>query len=203
MHKEQIMSGAQLQNQSKSSRCLAAVLACLKSKDICDNKDDLVPISHRFSIYVKTLREQGHQIESFSRGGRTKTRYVGFEERFDTTGLKESYYQTAHWRRKRQERLEFDDYRCCHCRSTYELQVHHWCYDLFNEDIEDLSTLCRVCHEKLHAYEQVSIAFPRSVDRQTYERLKEQVNRTKELEKANKKGLLFELSGMRTGDVDG
>lgn len=75
-----------------------------------------------------------------------------------------SYYASAAWRRKRQERLDFDDHQCQGCginRHQLEelgwpsLQVHHknagppdFLYPSFgNEQMSDLLTLCSKCHD--------------------------------------------------------
>lgn len=117
----------------------------------------------RYGAYVGDLNKRGHRITC--RPGTTVGEFVyaydGYEERQRTKPTdQELYYKTPHWQRKRLERMEFDGHRCCHCRATTELTVHHWHYDLFNEDIEDLVTLCRTCHWRIHAYPSVQVCFP-------------------------------------------
>ena len=75
-----------------------------------------------------------------------------------------SYYASAAWRRKRQQRLDHDGHQCQGCGITREqldqlgwpsLQVHHknagppdFTYPSFgNEQISDLLTLCTECHD--------------------------------------------------------
>lgn len=63
----------------------------------------------------------------------------------------DSYMQSDEWSKKREERLRLDSYRCRVCGSTSDLDVHHLTYQRFgNEDINDLVTLCRNCHQEQH-----------------------------------------------------
>jgi len=61
-----------------------------------------------------------------------------------------TYLQSAEWRLKREERLKLDRYTCQQCGATakeYRLEVHHLNYErLGSERMEDLQTLCIVCH---------------------------------------------------------
>ena len=63
----------------------------------------------------------------------------------------ETYLRSDRWTRKRATRLVLDGQRCRLCDSTEDLEVHHrpGSYQLIpNESVEnDLTTLCRVCHE--------------------------------------------------------
>lgn len=75
-----------------------------------------------------------------------------------------SYYASAAWRRKREQRLDHDNHQCQGCGITREqlerlgwpsLQVHHknagppdYAYPSFgNEQLSDLLTLCSECHD--------------------------------------------------------
>lgn len=46
--------------------------------------------------------------------------------------------------------LRRDDNRCVRCRSEENLEVHHRDGDQKNHSLENLQTLCAVCHEGLH-----------------------------------------------------
>lgn len=65
-------------------------------------------------------------------------------------GLKESYYETEHWRTTRQMRLAMDRNRCTVCHIQDALVVHHIVYRLFSERIEELITVCEPHHSLLH-----------------------------------------------------
>ena len=48
--------------------------------------------------------------------------------------------------------LDRDSWRCQHCGSATQLQVHHMRFRsaLGDDNIENLITLCFPCHEKIH-----------------------------------------------------
>ncbi len=58
------------------------------------------------------------------------------------------YIHSAAWRNKAKDRLDLDGHKCqvCGCEAT---DVHHLTYDRFaKEDMSDIVSLCRRCHEK-------------------------------------------------------
>ena len=64
---------------------------------------------------------------------------------------KQVYMSSTKWYTKRQERLEIDNFECKLCNSIIDLKVHHKTYKrIFNEDINDLVTLCSDCHTAIH-----------------------------------------------------
>jgi len=66
----------------------------------------------------------------------------------------DDYLQTDVWREIRDKRLLKDSFRCRMCGSAINVVVHHIRYPLIwgTEDIDnDLITLCRICHNKIHA----------------------------------------------------
>lgn len=71
----------------------------------------------------------------------------------DTTGFKDynRYIRSNDWKKKRDERVEYDGNRCRNCGSRLYLQVHHRKYNsLGKEDVKsDLVTLCDECHDKI------------------------------------------------------
>lgn len=61
------------------------------------------------------------------------------------------YIRSDEWEKKREERLKKDGYKCQECGTAKNLEVHHITYErLGNEDINDLITLCKECHENIH-----------------------------------------------------
>lgn len=125
----------------------------------------LLKVTHRFSACIKVLRNRGYviEVEKIEDGTsmHTLTDYVPTVEVTDE--WKAAYYASEHWAAKRLERMRFDEWKCCHCRSTQSLQVHHWRYELFSESLEDLVTLCDTCHERIHNYSAVKLSFPSHV----------------------------------------
>jgi phage terminase large subunit GpA-like protein len=137
-------------------------------------RSDLIAINHRFSAIVKTLRLQGHEITRETGDGEDIYMWRGCTPKVKVTPeMQEFYYTTPHWRETRSNRMRFDECRCCHCRSQRYLQVHHWHYDLFAELIEDLTTLCRPCHTRIHENQLVMVHFPRYVSQEIGQRLTE------------------------------
>lgn len=58
------------------------------------------------------------------------------------------YMQSKEWSHKRLLRLKVDYFRCRTCWNTEDLEVHHLTYErLGNEEVSDLITLCKYCHE--------------------------------------------------------
>lgn len=61
------------------------------------------------------------------------------------------YIQTEKWKLIRQQALERDGGKCAICGSNNRLEVHHMTYDNWkDEKLEDLVTLCKVCHRVVH-----------------------------------------------------
>lgn len=61
------------------------------------------------------------------------------------------YLQSAQWARIRAAVVERDEHACMVCNSTRSLNVHHRTYDrIGREEMRDLVTLCRACHERYH-----------------------------------------------------
>ena len=133
----------------------------------------LVQVNHRFSASVCVLRKQGWTIyegktdsgESlWSLGSRTEMVEV-------TDEMKAAYYTSEHWKTRRADRLRYDSHQCCLCRMRFCLQVHHWKYELFAEQLKDLCTLCEPCHEAIHKNEHIRIHFPHYVTPEVGQRL--------------------------------
>ena len=58
--------------------------------------------------------------------------------------------QSDKWKHKRLLRLKVDRFKCRTCSNTEDLEVHHVSYqNLGNEDLEDLITLCKDCHNAI------------------------------------------------------
>ena len=63
----------------------------------------------------------------------------------------DEYLKTEEWAEKRGWVLERDGHRCRLCNSKEPLHVHHRTYARRGaEDLEDLTTLCKICHEHFH-----------------------------------------------------
>lgn len=67
-------------------------------------------------------------------------------------------YKTKAWYELRAKRLEIDNKTCQHCGSKKNLHVHHLSYSRVEENylivpIDQLLTVCKPCHEKIHGRE--------------------------------------------------
>ena len=66
------------------------------------------------------------------------------------------YLRTKTWREKANERLKQDGYQCVLCRSAKNLSVHHITYENIGfEKMDDLISVCKACHEKLHEHDSI------------------------------------------------
>ena len=64
-----------------------------------------------------------------------------------------AYIQSDAWKRKRIVRLKEDGFSCQLCGAKTNLNVHHLTYKhLGCERPDELMTLCRNCHAKVHEY---------------------------------------------------
>ena len=138
-------------------------LVCLRERSM--NTIELQErVGPRPAAYVRQLRSMGYEIDTLKDGNIALYALKGFTPNVEVTDeMKAAYYASNHWKLKRTDRLYFDNYRCCNCKRTSELEVHHWHYDLFNESLDDLITFCRECHGRIHEYPNVQVHFPRYV----------------------------------------
>jgi hypothetical protein len=66
------------------------------------------------------------------------------------------YLNSEHWKGLRKEKLS-DSPVCERCGSSIYLEIHHKSYKgLYDVSVNDLETLCRICHEKEHALKKKS-----------------------------------------------
>ena len=65
---------------------------------------------------------------------------------------KREYLNSFKWSLLRNKRLLLDNYTCQSCKlNNPPLEMHHLTYEnIFNENIEDIISLCRECHQLQH-----------------------------------------------------
>lgn len=86
---------------------------------------------------ITELQEQYNRVSSLQ----------GYKEAYKTV-----YLTSQHWKSLRLKVLNRDKHTCQTCNTKQHLQVHHLTYErLFQEDVSDLVTLCKGCHEATHA----------------------------------------------------
>lgn len=91
-----------------------------------------------------------------------------------TSAIKANYYASEHWKETRERRYRFDNYRCVLCVDSCreQLQCHHITYNLFNEQLDELLTVCARHHELIHDSKVgCRLAFPIGVETWIAERL--------------------------------
>jgi len=72
----------------------------------------------------------------------------------------DSYLTSDAWKAKRYQRLGLDGFSCQGCGATGSLDVHHRHYvTLGSEDMTDLVSVCRFCHDEIHRVQRAS-GFP-------------------------------------------
>lgn len=141
----------------------------VKAREFC--------MKHGFEPWgqISQLRSKGYEIETIKDADEGGFYYRFGGERVDryavTGSMKTAYYDSSHWRKKAEERKQFDSYCCTHCKAKTDLETHHWDYPLFNETMRHLQTFCIDCHAMIHSHKNVQIHFPKYVDPDTYEKL--------------------------------
>lgn len=61
------------------------------------------------------------------------------------------YLQSKHWKHTRTAAIERAGGACQLCNRTAQLHVHHRTYERLGEELpEDLTVLCKSCHERFH-----------------------------------------------------
>lgn len=66
----------------------------------------------------------------------------------------QEYLKSDKWKLTKEFRKQIDSYKCTKCGEGENLEVHHKTYiRVGNENIHDLITLCRDCHELVHGQE--------------------------------------------------
>lgn len=62
-----------------------------------------------------------------------------------------AYMKSPEWKKNRYPALVRDGFKCAMCGTAKNLVVHHITYErLGHEDMDDLITLCKDCHAKVH-----------------------------------------------------
>lgn len=100
------------------------------------------------SFYVDIFTKQKHQLAAMP----NRCFYLC------KSMIKENFYKTKEWVRKRREILKRDHYECQHCKAQGKYSrgviVHHIKHLKHRPDLalvdNNLITVCPTCHERLH-----------------------------------------------------
>lgn len=88
-----------------------------------------------------------------------------------TEQIKNLYYECDHWVSIRERRWQHDNYRCVLCVESCRevIQCHHVTYNLWNERLDELMTVCESHHKMIH--DACFLKFPTGVETWIAERL--------------------------------
>jgi len=102
--------------------------------------------------YLEEERMSEKRFEDFIKRETNYNPSFNIDEYFYLRNIPYSeYLQTEHWKNIREGALLRANHMCRMCGSKYNLQVHHNTYNnLGNERNEDLTVLCKECHEFFH-----------------------------------------------------
>ena len=117
-----------------------------KHNEIRKNVNKSMHKESSFDKYIKELNSKDYINKSI-----TPDLYPGSDQWYQD---KKDYIQfSTDWLRLKLQREEMDNRQCCMCGSDYRLECHHISYkNLFHESMDDLRTVCRVCHQAIHDY---------------------------------------------------
>jgi hypothetical protein len=112
----------------------------------------VVPGDYAPRVPIRACIEPG--CPHYTTASRCKTHDAAFEKRRLEEGATGRRGTSGEWRRVRRERLKLDDFMCQNCgqpgSAANPLNVHHVDGDARNNVLENLETLCEVCHRHLH-----------------------------------------------------
>ena len=157
----------------RQSEKLALMVEVLKLGGLTTFRAETVV--HRGQAVIGDLRSRGHVIHTIS-GEYIYERGPDDDLISTTKTLQNKYYATPHWRMMSKARREVDQWKCRQCESSKDLQVHHWRYRLFHEDVkDDLITFCESCHENIHnVLRGSSVHFPHKLTQEVIDRIEGQ-----------------------------
>ncbi len=74
------------------------------------------------------------------------------KEKWEEISKFREYISSKEWKELKEERLKKDNYKCVLCKSQERLTCHHLTYKrIFKEEINDLISLCKKCHSRIHS----------------------------------------------------
>lgn len=108
-------------------------------------------------VDAPTFDEHAREDHWLQRSRARSAQYQAQREQYHSERRQEllDYCDTIEWRRKREAVLDRDNYQCqarLPCCIGRASQAHHLTYArVFDEPLFDLISVCRPCHERLHA----------------------------------------------------
>lgn len=145
------------------------VIVTLRRRDLPKYEFERRHLGSRLAPTIDILRNAwGFQIDgdgSKENPYRLRNRTMGPTRVRVTPGLKSAYYDSDHWKETRELRLCRDNYCCIQCNNPDDLQVHHLRYRLFEEQLDELQTLCRFHHEMVHENSRLSFPSGMAIDK--------------------------------------
>ena len=107
-----------------------------KNKEIKDNQQRYKESPDKYyDVYIPPIGMEGTKARIYS---------IDYAE----------YRKSPQWNARRKAVLKRDNYTCQQCKDTdIPLDVHHTTYErIGDEDLSDLVSVCRPCHDEIHAH---------------------------------------------------
>lgn len=115
---------------------LSEYLDILKKREVSIAKSDSQRVKDRKQEHRKNAKVQAARDVSGSFSS-----YVDYQE----------YINSPEWKATSRRRMRMDGFQCAICGTAKNLAVHHITYErLGREEMDDLITLCKNCHSKVH-----------------------------------------------------
>jgi hypothetical protein len=151
-----------------------AALRWLRSQELPKVAYEQQHLGTRLAPVIERLRN-GWGFEILGDGSMKKPYVMPDREQYPTrvevtADMELAYYNSEHWQTTRRKRLEQDKFSCVLCTCVEPAkEIHHVTYNLFNESIDELISVCVYHHKMIH--ENSRIGFPIGVDVSIAEKL--------------------------------
>lgn len=126
----------------------------------CKNCEGIVnrnlPLS--FKIYGEQIKDEFNEDRYEKWKKRIEYEYILVNEDIKENNFWNSkkgkyirYLSSDEWKKIRELVLKRDEYKCQKCKIKSADEVHHLTYqNLYNENLEDLISVCSYCHKEIH-----------------------------------------------------
>ena len=143
-------------NDPNGGDFLADLRASLErlNKRIHDAAIQSLPTSHEKSSTARRYNAPPAQLKLSNQIKRQSAKTPSSKKEAPNQGGYVDYYDyinSPEWKERARKRMRMDRFQCSVCGTAKNLAVHHITYErLGHEDMDDLITLCKDCHAKVH-----------------------------------------------------